>query len=41
VILEDAVRGVGFPTGSVEAARTGLLEAGASFVTSDDLGTLP
>jgi nicotinamidase/pyrazinamidase len=41
VVIEDAVRGVGIPGGSIEAALGNLLKAGASFVASTELGGSP
>jgi len=39
VIVSDAVRGVGFPDGSVEAAVSQMKSNGIMFVSSDDLMT--
>jgi len=37
VLVEDCVRGVGLPTGSVEAALADLRSRGASIIASGDL----
>jgi len=37
IVVSDAVRGVGFPEGSIEAAISAMKSNGITFVSSDDL----